>query len=346
MEASEVTVTRLVAQEEDEYGTYVDGHPEAMFYHSVAHLRFLRELLGAHWNVMLARDGEGRIVGVLPGMVRNGALGPVMNSLPHYGSNGGILASTAGGIAALAAAWNLASADVLSATVVANPLAADDPGSRLVHDVEDRRIGQFSDIGCAGDPAAVLMERFHSKTRNIVRKAQKQGFDVTIDDGALDFLRRVHVENLAALGGRRKSDAFFDLVPRHFVAGTQFRLWVASEAGEPVAALLLFYFRDTVEYYMPTVRAAWRDRQPLSLLIFEAMVDASRRGYRLWNWGGTWTSQDGVYHFKKRWGARDLPYTYYTRINDKSLLKAGRETLLREYPDFFVIPFNLLDEAR
>jgi lipid II:glycine glycyltransferase (peptidoglycan interpeptide bridge formation enzyme) len=72
------------------------------------------------------------------------------------------------------------------------------------------------------------------------------------------------------------------------------------------------------------------------------MKDASKRGYSLWNWGGTWATQESVYRFKKRWGAWERKYTYYIQINDQKLYRAKRQELLRNYEGFFVIPFNLL----
>jgi hypothetical protein len=70
-----------------------------------------------------------------------------------------------------------------------------------------------------------------------------------------------------------------------------------------------------------------------------------RRGCRLWNWGGTWTSQGGVYRFKRKWGAEDRPYRYFIRINDRSVLDATPEELLERFPHFYVVPFSALRSA-
>ena len=82
-------------------------------------------------------------------------------------------------------------------------------------------------------------------------------------------------------------------------------------------------------------------------VIFEAMQDAARRGCRNWNWGGTWLSQGGVYDFKSRWGARDVPYHYYVRLHARgaALARLSREELLAEYPYFYVLPFSALEST-
>jgi hypothetical protein len=72
------------------------------------------------------------------------------------------------------------------------------------------------------------------------------------------------------------------------------------------------------------------------------MVDAAKRGFEWWNWGGTWRSQKGVYGFKKRWGTGEFPYYYYTRVYDQKLLQCSKEEIIREYPYFYVVPFDVL----
>ena len=347
MSQSELRIVPLNDGLESAYQDFVFAHPESMFFHSISYLRFLRQMLVADYNVLIALDADDRVQGVLSALIRYGALGKVINSLPYYGSNGGVLASNEIAARQLVNTWNVltGAVGVVSATMVSNPMAKVDYGCATRHDICDTRIGQITNIAYSDDHGAKLMNSYHYKTRNMVRKSQKQGFTVAIENSNVDFIRTVHRENMVAIGGRAKADSFFTIFPEHFHSDTDYQIWVARSNGEPIAALLLFYYRDTVEYYMPVIKAEWRNRQPLSLLIFEAMCETSRRGFRLWNWGGTWISQDGVYLFKKRWGAWECVYTYYTRVNDERLYATSREILLQEYPDFFVIPFNCLKEV-
>jgi len=206
----------------------------------------------------------------------------------------------------------------------------------------DERIGQISPIGHSQDCAEGLMAGFHYKTRNMVRKSQRAGLSVCVDNTAFDILERMHRENLAALGGAPKPARFFSLVDRYFRPDTDYQLYLAYKDGKPVSALLLFYFGSTVEYFMPATQVEFRELQPLTLLIFEAMTDASRGGLRWWNWGGTWKTQEGVYRFKKRWGTEDHSYRYHTIINRADLLEWSSARMLAEYPYFYVAPFSAL----
>jgi len=340
-------VARMTPADEPAYGRFVEAHPHAMLYHSLPYVKLIAELTGSEQETLLSFDPAGELNGVLPALSKVGPHGRVINSLPYYGSNGGALAADAPSAADLVRAYNrLAVADdVAAATLVGNPLTPPDSAGGIAHTLTDYRIGQFTDIAHAGHHAEALMQSYHHKTRNMVRKAQKSGLRVSVDDGMIEFLRDVHHENMSAIGGRAKSACFFDLLPRYFRAGRDYKIWVAHDHSGPVAALLLFYFRGTVEYYMPVIREASRDKQPLSLIICDAMADASRHGFTLWNWGGTWATQDGLYMFKARWGTRDVNYTYFVQVNNEALYSATRESLLTHYPDFFVIPFQLLKTA-
>lgn len=74
------------------------------------------------------------------------------------------------------------------------------------------------------------------------------------------------------------------------------------------------------------------------------MKEAINRGMHYWNWGGTWASQSGVYTFKKRWGSTDYPYYYYIQLFSPVLRTCTQDELLKEYPYFYVLPFNLLQQ--
>ena len=75
------------------------------------------------------------------------------------------------------------------------------------------------------------------------------------------------------------------------------------------------------------------------------MCDAIKeRKSQSWNWGGTWKNQDGVYNFKKKWGAEDHIYKYYINYAAKNVKnKINRDILSKDYPFFYTIPFSELN---
>ena len=325
------------------YDRFVGKQPDGMLFQSVRYLSLLSELTAGKQNTLLAFDGAGEVAGALPMMALDGPCGRVLNSLPFYGSNGGVLGAAAGARHALTEAYNelVAEPGVAAATLIGNPLS-DVDYTALRYDLKDERIGQFTPIAFPGSHADALMGSFHYKTRNMIRKAQKLGVEVRVDNSQLDFLIRVHQENMGEIGGLAKSHRFFDLATSHFRPGQDYRIYVAYLDGQPVAAVLLFYFNRIVEYYTPVVLKEFRETQALSAAIYAAMREASEQGYSWWDWGGTWLSQEGVYRFKSRWGTKDTPYSYYTTLCNKELLHMTREQLLTAYPFFFTVPFSAL----
>jgi len=150
---------------------------------------------------------------------------------------------------------------------------------------------------------------------------------------------------MAAIGGLAKSAGFFEAVTRHLRPGEDFDLWVARLNGEIIAGLLVLHFGDVTEYFTPATRHEHRSEQPLALILVKAMTAAISRGSRLWNWGGTWSAQDGVHRFKRKWGAHDGEYRYFIRVRDRSLLDSSAARLRERFPHFYVAPFSALRRA-
>lgn len=336
-------ITPLTPELAPRYEAFLRTRPEAMLYHSWSYQSLVLELLGARQRGLVALDESGVPRGALPLMAMDGPVGTVLNSLPYYGSHGGFVGDDPLARDLLLSEYRslLQSPDVASATVVENPFAPEATDS-IPHDLVDERIGQLTPLPREGNPDETLMSAFHSKTRNMIRKAEKLGVRVEVDPRAMEFLVEVHEANMREIGGRPKSRRFFELLPRHFREGKDFRIYRATLSGEPVAALLLLFHNGTVEYFTPVVRKESRESQALSATIWTAMRDAAREGYGWWNWGGTWLTQDGVYRFKSRWGTEDRRYRYFTRICRPAVLRSQASWLLEHYPGFFVVPFGAL----
>lgn len=325
------------------YDEFLSLKPETLLYQTSSYMALLEDLLGAQNLTQLVWDETGRLQGALPLMRKDGPWGGVLNSLPYYGSNGAIITETEGVADLLYSRFlELSQApDIAASTVIENPL--DPQGfAPFSASLEEERIGQFTPLPREGDTEQQLMAMFHGKTRNMVRKAQKLGIETRADPNAMDFLLRVHAENMSEIGGLAKSPEFFDLIPKHFSAPKNYQIYVATLDGRDIAAMLVFFWNQTVEYYTPVVVKEYRSSQPLSGLIFRAMCDAAEAGFAWWNWGGTWLSQSGVYQFKSRWGTRDIPYKYKINIRNQQMLDATPHQLLEHYQGFYALPFSKL----
>ena len=96
--------------------------------------------------------------------------------------------------------------------------------------------------------------------------------------------------------------------------------------------LFLFLFQERSRILYPATLEEYRSYQPLSALIYRAMVDSvTEKNMEYWNWGGTWLNQSGVYKFKARWGTQDFPYRYHikTYIDSDKINLISKDTLCR-----------------
>jgi Acetyltransferase (GNAT) domain len=349
-----IEISTLAPTEEDHYVEWLRAIDESAIYYTPSFHRFLAAAVGGEPQVLIARRGC-ELVGALPFLQRkHPKLGAVFNSLPWYGSHGGcVLSSTERGVVRreLVVAYRqcIATSDLLSSTVI---LSSGETASEseyravLQTDADDYRIGQITALPEFDSSIHAKLEvTLRQKTRNLVRKACRQGFEevVSDDDWAWQFLFNTHQENIVALGGRHKPWEHFLELRRHIPA-EQRRLSVALHSAKPVAALLILVWNRTVEYLTPVICHDYRSLQPLSFLIWRGMIDAARQGCRWWNWGGTWASQTSLHHFKAGWGATDQPYRYLVSVAKSRTreLRACWSDITAAWPYYYIYPISEL----
>lgn len=351
-------VDLLTPRDEGAYAAFVDSIPGTHVSHTLEYRAVLRDVLDARDAYLVAASGE-EVVGALPLFLAEGPYGNVLNSLPFYGSHGGmvipsdapnpdeVLQALSSGLGDLARQL-----DAITATIVTGPLMPH--RERFVARVSpwfvDERIGQICRLPSVEGAEATeraIAEAIDPKRWWDVRKARRLGVtcrgSVDIDD--LRFLERIHAASMERLGVPPKTWSVFGSVIRHFPAGSGWRLFVADRDGERIGALLALYHGEIAEYFVPAVAEEHRGTQAGSLLVFEAMKHAAADGFRYWNLGGTApVGQDGVYRFKRRWGATDEPYRYVGIgfAPTDALRELSAEQLRSSYPNFFVIPFRML----
>lgn len=331
-----------------EYLEYLKKNPNSLFYSCPSFIKIISENLSSTPVWLIARK-NGNISGVLPFIKKDGPLGPVFNSMAYYGSNGGVIQHNMDEESKktlIQSFYKLAeSEDACSATIITNPLEKDWKfyDKYTVYDFLDERIGQITHFSSLKNTDDLINFFDDPRPRNI-RRAIKEGVEIerTQSKEAIDFLFTTHVREMEAKGGLAKERNFFDLFPK-YLDDDSWAIYMAKLDGEPIAALLLFYFNETVEYFTPVIVYELRKTQASSLVIYEAMIDAMNLGYKNWNWGGTWLSQKGVYDFKKKWNANEYPYFYYVRVFNDKLKKKTPEYLLSNYPGFYLIPYSGLE---
>jgi hypothetical protein len=345
-----ITIDIASSDLSDELRAFLKAHPCAMLYHQPEWLTIVSTLTSSRLRYVMGRDSRtGRIQAAIPLCFKDGPCGVVANSSPFFGSHGGILASDRDSFLGLAGALKefLKEEKTVAANLIA-PLLEADPAlyARSFAGSEvDERIGQFKDLRRASGRDALFGSLAGLTRSNLTRKAWRSGMRIFRDESpaALEMLHAMHAQDMGAkAGGNPKPKRFFDLIGRHLGRGEcSYRLYWGELDGDRVAGLLLLLWREWVEYITPVFKAAARGHQPLTGLIFEAMLNAAEEGYHWWNFGGTWMSQDNLRTFKDSWGVTNKAYHYYVLdLGGLDALKRGDRNRLRDdYYGFYLYPF-------
>lgn len=299
----------IVAGPEDEgrWERYVAAHPEATFFHRYPWRRVLHRAFRHRPHFLLA-ERQGQVAGLLPlAEVRSRLFGHSLASLP-FCVYGGVVADDPAAAGALRdAAAQLAQSLGVESLELRNrePSGADWPTKDLYYTFR-KAISADNDANLKAIP---------NRQRAMIRKAIKHGLDSEEDDGTRR-LYRVYAESVRNLGTPVFSRRYLDILREEF--GADCRVLMIREAGEDVAGVMSFYFRDEVlPYYGGSVARAREIRGCNHFMYWELMRRSADAGLGVFDFGRS-KRHTGPFDFKKHWGfePQPLPYEYF-------LVKAG-----------------------
>jgi len=342
----------------EDYEDLILNSKLGMFYHSSKFLRFLEFLLSDAKPIIIKYYEGNNLVGIIPTFLRfNKKYGNILNSLPFYGSHGSVVLAndcknTKRVIKEILNYLKneiVKTYDVAISTLITTPFETNISIYKdiLQPNFVDYRIGQIVRLPYKHDENA-LLQSFESRCRRAIRKAVKNDVKVEVmenwNQDVIEKFYELHLEHMRQVKGLPKPLEFFNNLERFFKINKDFRIYYAIYNEEIIGVLLLFYYKNFVEYYVPVTDAKNRSVNPMNLIVFKAMLDAVKDGFRLWNFGGTWKSQTGVYMFKRSFGAKDYPYYYFVNVYQdiSDLLALTPSEIQKEYKWFYVVPFNVL----
>lgn len=176
-----------------------------------------------------------------------------------------------------------------------------------------------------------LQKAMHEKTRYNIRVAAKRGVSVRLAKDAKD------VEAFLDLAEETARRDGFVQYPRPYLKDTysmlhangQAEIRLAELGGQVLSANMEMHFGDTVTYLHGASSSQERNVMAPFALHWDAILDAQRRGFKLYDWWGVnpefksmyyyKPSWDGITRFKLGWGGRrldlvgtwDLPFNIY-----------------------------------
>ncbi len=297
-EDRQITVRLYEDNDASAWDNFVAQHPDGTPFHLLAWKRTIEQSFGFHATYLVASEGE-RLTGILPLFLVQNILGKLLLSSP-FAVYGGILAH----------------GDLVRRSLHARAI---DLGTELgVDRIELRnsvprqcvtapnvyRYVAFTQY-LTSDEAA-LLESLPKKTRNVVRKSLKQGFETRYHAGLPDF-EDLYAKNMRRLGTPCFPSAYFANIVRNFGEKVDVReVW---RDGKLMAASLNFLFRDDMHIYYAASDTKYNALGPNTFMYFDHLCWAGRNGFTSFDFGrckrGT-----GVFDFKSHWKTvmRELPY--------------------------------------
>ncbi|MEJ0015016.1 MAG: FemAB family XrtA/PEP-CTERM system-associated protein [Acetobacteraceae bacterium] len=280
------------------WDAFVTAMPDGTFFHRAAWSRVITAAFGHRCHYMFAEQ-DGAITGVLPlAHVRTRLFGNTLISTP-FCVYGGPVAADRESAAALEA-----HAETLRAKLGATAV-----------ELRDRRPPE-DDRGAAADGWQTRsdlyvtfrrpitgdddrnMKAIPRKQRAMVRKGIQNGL-VSVCNSDVAGLHRVYAESVRNLGTPVFSRRYFAVLAEMFADCSD--VVTILDDGQPLAAVMNFYFRDEVLPYYGGGTAQARQRAGNDFMYWEVMRRAAARGSRLFDFGRSKLGT-GAFAFKHNWG--------------------------------------------
>jgi FemAB-related protein (PEP-CTERM system-associated) len=284
-----------------EWDEFVRRNPGATHCHVHGWRQVIARVFGHECTYLAARDDRGTLAGVLPLVrVRSVLFGHYLISMPFLNYGGPL--GTAEAVAALAA-HAMAQRDRDGADLLelrsATPLPLSLP-------VSHRKLTVVLDLP-QGDPCRLWLQ-LPAKVRNQVRRPQRDGITVRFGLDQLDPFFAVFSRHMRDLGTPTQSRRFFEAVANMFPEDVWFGC--AYLQGRPVAGGCGFRWDRQFEMTWAASLRAYRRSAPNMALYWAFMERAVGERLDLFNFGRC-TPGSSTHHFKRQWGARDVPLWWY-----------------------------------
>lgn len=302
--AAGLRVVQYTEARSAEWDAFVFSSSEGTFFHRSGWEKIFREVFHLKPYYLIAERG-GKIVGLLPLVHQKSLLfGNVLISVPFCVEGGPIVADAEARAALDDAAISLMR-ETRASSLEFRSRKASRPGWVARKDL----YAAFSRPLSKSDEEN--LKAIPRKQRAVVRKTLQSKLVSEIDREPARLFR-VYSESVRNLGTPVFPKKYFGALLREF--GNDCDIITILDDGEPVSAVMNFYFRDTVLPYYGGGTARARKNGANDFLYWETMRRAAQRGYRRFDFGRS-KAGTGAFAFKKNWGFEPewLEYEYFLK---------------------------------
>jgi len=298
-EATRVTVSEC--SDALAWDAYVNRDAGATIYHQYRWKAVIEKSFG-HRGHYLACERGGAITGVLPLVeMKSWLFGKFLISVPYF-NYGGVLADDELSREAL-----IEKASALAKTLGCRHIELRQ-GARISLNLPEVSAKVAMIVPLPSDKAQ-YSKALSSRLRNKIRHAEKHGLECRWGGReVLNDFYSVFAVNMRDLGTPVYPKSWFENVLESM--GDQARILSVWDGKTPVAATVIFQFRDTVELPWIASTPEARKHYSTALLYWTAITWAIEQGFRRVDLGRC-TKDGGTYQFKQQWACEEIPLHWY-----------------------------------
>lgn len=357
----ELAILEGASPADGEYDAFLDTCRRSVVQQSTVWRDVIAPLGPDEPRLLLARDGRGA-AGALPLYIFRGPFGAVATSVPQPGPLGGVACADGRpdrpGVYRflLEAAVRLAREEGCALLTVLTSPFDDDAGLcreilRPEYELENytqviRLAEVFPD---AGEPAYLRegsWPPYGTKDKTNIRRnlsrAREAGLRVEEPEGERDFEAwyAVHRERHQGVGARPLDRELFRRILDVAAPAGRALLLLVRDGSEVAGGCFFVFNRRIADVFLMSARDEALGRGANYALTHAFLGLARERGFELLNWQSSPSRGGGVYEFKRRWGSRESPYRFLTRVTGDvaPILAAGDDEVRQGYRNHYVLP--------
>lgn len=209
----------------------------------------------------------------------------------------------------------------------------------LTNAVPMKPISNVIDLGktIAMDLASpeVIWENIHSKNRNMIRKAEKNGITIEHGKGMDLFDKFIEIYNATMDKDHAEEYYYFNrpfYESIHNDLRDNYEMFYAMYEGKPVAMSIMIYANGRLNYHLSGSDIEYRNLAPSNLLLYKAALWGCEKGMKTFHLGGgVGSGEDNLYKFKAAFNkVSDYQFSIGKQIFDQQkydeLVKIRRES--------------------
>ena len=148
----------------------------------------------------------------------------------------------------------------------------------------------------------VIWENIHSKNRNMIRKAEKNGITIEHGQGMDLFDKFIEIYN-ATMDKDHAEEYYYFKRPFyesiHNDLRDNYELFYAMYEGKPIAMSIMIYANGRLNYHLSGSDIEYRNLAPSNLLLYKAALWGCEKGMKTFHLGGgVGSGEDNLYKFK------------------------------------------------